>query len=73
MSGGWIGDPRSEPCEMGGGKLIDYPRIVREPCRCGALFDSKLELIASELERGALNKLSAQSLATRVRRMKVGR
>ena len=24
IDGGWIGDPESTPCEMGGGPLVDY-------------------------------------------------
>jgi hypothetical protein len=28
MSGGWLGDPESTPCEMGGGPLVDYERAL---------------------------------------------
>lgn len=51
MSGGWIGDPRSEPCEMGGGPLVQYPH----PCSMSTYVNGN--------ERGGKTREQAVKLA----------
>jgi hypothetical protein len=75
MSGGWLGDPRSEPCEMGGGKLVDYNQ-VREGQSTAHLYvtkaavNCKLERIAALVESRPLTHNAAKALAVRIRGMK---
>ena len=74
MSGGWIGDPRSEPCEMGGGKIVDYgraePRSTAHLYVTKAALNAKLERIAGVVEAGPLSHNAAKALAVRIRGMK---
>ena len=74
MSGGWLGDPISTPCEMGGGPLVDYgsPTIQRTTVVTGgALLASRLEALACEVEQGRyLGAYGKHSLALRIRALK---
>jgi hypothetical protein len=74
MSGRWIGDPRSEPCEMGGGPLVDYgyrpPAAYRVHYVLKSDLNTKLERIAALVESGPFTRNAAKALAVQIRGMK---
>lgn len=74
MSGGWLGDPRSEPCEMGGGKIVYYglaePRSAAHRYVTKSAVNAKLDRITDMVEAGPLSRNAARALALRIRMMK---
>ena len=80
VDGGWIGDPESKPCEMGGGSLVDYgnsPGRPRDSHGTSYLYitkashNARLETIAQMMEHGPISANAGLALAIRIRGMKL--
>ena len=75
---GWIGDPESKPCEMGGGSLVDYGNSLGRLQHgtshlyvTKASYNARLETIAQMMEHGPISANVGLALAIRIRGMKL--